>query len=67
MEHNEFQITLWCEPCAMHIEYIDVAYPNQDRDHDAYKEEVNQAKALMVSHSKTRSHKKAVQVEMEDS
>ncbi len=66
MEHKEFQITLWCEPCAMHIEYIDVPYPNQDRPLEAYREEANQAKALMVAHSKTRSHKLAVKSELED-
>lgn len=66
MEHNEFQLTLWCEPCAMHIEYIDVAYPNQDRDHAAYKDEANKAKALMVAHSNTRSHKLAVKADQEE-
>ncbi len=66
MEHKEFQITLWCEPCAMHFEYIDISYPNQDRPHEAYKEEANRAKGMLVAHSNTRSHKLAVKAEQED-
>jgi hypothetical protein len=64
MEHNEFQLTVWCEPCAMHIEYVDVSYPDPAANCvGAYKEETTKAKALMVAHSKTRSHRRAVEAE----
>lgn len=62
MEHNEFQLTIWCEPCAEHIEYVEIGYPDTTMAHEngAYKQECAKAKAIMVAHSKTRAHRKAV-------
>lgn len=70
MEHTkEFQLTIWCEPCAMHIEYVDVPYPEQNLPHGngSYKDETAKAKAMMVAHSQTRSHRAAVKAEKGDS